>query len=83
MNAIDIDVIRDRLRRAGWSLGETACGPTWLVDGTNGENVILARAGTQLGAWRLAMAQAAAVGMVAGGRNVHDRQTGFRRPERG
>jgi hypothetical protein len=28
---------RDRLHRAGWSLGETCCGQRWQVDGENGE----------------------------------------------
>ena len=36
-------------------------GPAWQVDGRNGETVILARAATQTGAWRLAVEQAALV----------------------
>jgi len=39
-----VDECRDRLHRAGWSIGETAIGPdhalVWLVTGTNGENVL-------------------------------------------
>jgi hypothetical protein len=34
------------------------------VDGRNGENVILTRAGTQTQAWRLAVEQAAVTGML-------------------
>jgi hypothetical protein len=33
-----VDESRDRLRLAGWSLGETGFGSTWQVDGSNGEN---------------------------------------------
>jgi hypothetical protein len=33
---------RDRLQRAGWSLGETFFGQRWQVDGSNGENRLLA-----------------------------------------
>jgi hypothetical protein len=32
-----IDECLDRLHRAGWSVGHAAFGPTWQVDGTNGE----------------------------------------------
>src|SRR5262249_23961980 len=45
---------RDRLRRAGWSLGEAAAGAAWVVDGPNGENILLAVAATQEEAWRRA-----------------------------
>ena len=38
-----IDECLDRLHRAGWSVGHAAFGATWQVDGTNGENVLLAR----------------------------------------
>jgi hypothetical protein len=38
-----VDECRDRLHRAGWSIGETATGPdqalVWLVTGTKGENL--------------------------------------------
>jgi hypothetical protein len=37
-----VDDCFDRLRRAGWSVGETAYGTVWLVSGTNGENRIQA-----------------------------------------
>ena len=36
-----VDESRDRLHRAGWSLGETRMGSTWQVDGSNGENRLL------------------------------------------
>ena len=42
-----VDECRDRLRRAGWSLGETCFGATWQVDGANGENRLLAAGMTQ------------------------------------
>jgi hypothetical protein len=63
-----IDEIRDRLRRAGWSLGETVCGGIWRVDGRNGENVLLVRADAQLAVWKLALVETSALGMVADGR---------------
>lgn len=54
-----VDECRDRLHRAGWSIGETAIGPdqamVWLITGTNGENRIEARG----------RSQAEAVGMLA------------------
>jgi hypothetical protein len=55
----------DRLRRAGWSLGHTATAGLWQVDGTNGENVLIATAATLEGVYRLACVQAHAVGMLA------------------
>jgi hypothetical protein len=33
-----VDDPRDRLRRAGWSLGAACLGQSWQVDGGNGEN---------------------------------------------
>jgi hypothetical protein len=38
---------RDRLQRAGWSLGETCFGQRWQVDGSNGENKLLATGASQ------------------------------------
>jgi hypothetical protein len=37
-----VDESRDRLHRAGWSVGEIATATHWQVDGGNGENLILA-----------------------------------------
>jgi hypothetical protein len=49
-----IDECAARLHTAGWSVGETCfttnAGVVWQVDGTNGENRLLARAPTQAGA---------------------------------
>jgi hypothetical protein len=46
-----VDESRDRLHRAGWSVGETAVGPDhallWVVSGTNGENRIEGRGRTR------------------------------------
>jgi hypothetical protein len=60
------DESRDRLHRAGWSLGEIAFGPlaaeVWQVDGQNGENRLLARGRTQSEAWWCACLQAREVG---------------------
>jgi hypothetical protein len=64
-----VDECRDRLHRAGWSIGETAIGPdlalVWLVTGTNGENRIEARGRSQAEAWYRATLQAEVVGMLA------------------
>jgi hypothetical protein len=42
-----VDESRDRLHRAGWSVGDAAFGILWHVIGTNGENAIDAGATTQ------------------------------------
>jgi hypothetical protein len=60
-----VDESRERLRRAGWSVGEAAFGPLWHVNGTNGANLIDASAATQAGAWWAACVQAREVGMLA------------------
>jgi hypothetical protein len=59
-----VDECYARLHRAGWSVEDAAAGGRWLVTGTNGENLIRAVARTQTEAWRLAVEQAAAVGML-------------------
>jgi hypothetical protein len=56
---------RDRLHRAGWSIGEARGGDVWLVTGANGENVIVAEGQSQAEAWYRATLQAEAVGMLA------------------
>jgi hypothetical protein len=59
-----------RLRRCGWSVGDTAFssphGTTWLVFGSNGENLIRAMGATQSEAWAEAERQAREVGMLDG-----------------
>jgi hypothetical protein len=71
-----VDECRDRLHRAGWSIGETAIGPdhaiVWLVAGTNGENRIEARSRSQAEAWYQATLQAEAVGMLARPKSEED-----------
>jgi hypothetical protein len=59
-----VDESAERLKRAGWSVGEVATAAGWLVCGCNGENVIEARGSTQAEAWHRACEQAAAVGML-------------------
>jgi hypothetical protein len=46
-----VNECRDRLRRAGWSVGETGWTTTWLVTGSNGENRVHAEGQTQAEAW--------------------------------
>jgi hypothetical protein len=58
-----------RLRRAGWSVGDTAFhaegdGLVWLVTGHNGENQIEGRGATAAEAWRSALEQARLLGML-------------------
>jgi hypothetical protein len=61
-----------RLKRAGWSVGETAvlgaAGRRWLVSGVNGENVIQAEGDTQAEAWFRACQQAGSGGDAAASR---------------
>jgi hypothetical protein len=60
-----VDESRDRLGRAGWSLGEACFGGTWQVDGRNGENRLLGTGASQEEAWWHACCQARAVGLLA------------------
>jgi hypothetical protein len=63
-----VDESLDRLRRAGWSVGDTAFGPEhalrWLVTGNNGENVVHAEGATRAEAYWRACIQAREVGML-------------------
>jgi hypothetical protein len=60
-----VDYYADRLRRAGWSTGDACLDDgTWLVTGTNGENAIRARAGSQIDAWQNAAGQARLMGIL-------------------
>ena len=68
-----VDESRDRLHRAGWSVGEVGQGALWRVTGTNGENVISASAATQAEAWWGACVQAREVGMLAPAREEDSR----------
>ena len=60
-----VDESRDRLRRAGWSLGEACFGAAWQVDGTSGENRLLATGATQAEAWWRARLLARELGLLA------------------
>jgi hypothetical protein len=64
-----VDESRDRLHRAGWSVGEAAIGPAhalvWLVSGSNGENLLNVGGASQAEAWWRACVQAREVGMLA------------------
>jgi hypothetical protein len=61
----------DHLKRSGWSVGVAGLateggGIVWVVSGHNGENVIRAEGRTEAAAWRAAVDQARAVGMLRG-----------------
>ena len=60
-----VDGSRYRLRRAGWSVGETVGVAVWFVSGHNGENVIVAEGQSQAEPWDRATLQAEVVGMLA------------------
>jgi hypothetical protein len=60
-----VDESLDRLRRAGWSVGDTVNASGWLVTGTNGENRIHAEGRTRAEAWWNACVQAREVGLLA------------------
>ena len=68
-----VDESLDRLRRAGWSVGDVGTAEVWLVTGTNGENVVHALGRTQAEAWWRACEQARAVGMLAPAREGRQR----------
>jgi hypothetical protein len=57
-----------RLHAAGWTVGHVAVhstsGLVWIVSGTNGENRVEGRGGTQNEAWHNAVLQAEAMGMA-------------------
>ncbi len=69
----DIADALERLHAAGWSIGDTAFfdvergGIVHVVIGSNGENQIRAEGKTVAEAWRRALDQAGAVGMLPGG----------------
>jgi hypothetical protein len=69
-DAEDIAEAFNRLKRAGWSIGDaglaTEGGLVWVVAGRNGENVIRAEGASQAAAWREAVGQARAAGMLDG-----------------
>jgi hypothetical protein len=50
------DEALDRLRRAGWSVGDAVAGGTWIVTGSHGgENLIHATGATQAETWQRAV----------------------------
>jgi hypothetical protein len=69
-DARTIDGCAAHLYATGWSVGDTwfmtDAGIVWQVDGSNGENRLLARAPTQAGAWRLSCEQAASFALPSG-----------------
>jgi hypothetical protein len=61
----NVDDSRERLHRAGWSVGENATAAGWVVSGANGENRLLGEGVSQsAGCWR-ACEEARAMGMLA------------------
>jgi hypothetical protein len=70
-NLTPCDIAMLRLKRAGWSIGDTAFvgtkGSTWVVSGSNGENLIRAHGATHGEAWEEAIRQAREVGMLEAG----------------
>lgn len=58
----------ERLRRAGWSIGDSTQGPPhallWQIKGRNGENLIETTGKTPAEAWYKACLAAEAVGML-------------------
>jgi hypothetical protein len=69
-NLTPADTALIRLHRSGWSVGETAFsgphGSTWVVFGSNGENLIRATGATQSEAWTEPERQAREPGMLDG-----------------
>jgi hypothetical protein len=73
-----VDESRDRLHRAGWSVGEIVVGNRWMVSGNCGERVILAEGVGQAEAWWRACEQAMAMGLLAPPRGEDDDATPHR-----
>jgi hypothetical protein len=71
-----VDESLDRLRRAGWSVGDAAFGPehalVWLVTGNNGENVVKAEGRMRAEAYWRACVQAREGGMLAAAHPADD-----------
>jgi hypothetical protein len=70
MPTTDVECL-DRLRRAGWTIGDTAFRLddgrlVWLVSGQNGENLIRAEGATSAETWLAAVEQARLLGMLRG-----------------
>jgi hypothetical protein len=61
----DMEEARDRLNRAGWSIGDTGAENTWVVTGSNRTYSVSATGSTQEGAWRGACEQARGLGLLA------------------
>jgi hypothetical protein len=63
-----VEVMDERLHRAGWSIGDTALigppGLVWLVPGHIGENLVRAEGSTRAAAWWASCQQAEAVGRL-------------------
>jgi hypothetical protein len=68
-----VDDCQGRLHAAGWSAGGFATAPGWVVMGANSENAIRATGPTQSEAWRRAVGQARAAGMLG----AHCRRGGY------
>jgi hypothetical protein len=75
MNRLDPDYVQPsdealaRLHRAGWSIGDIAAhdgagGLSWLVWGSNDENLIRSEGATRDEAWDRVVEQARALGML-------------------
>lgn len=64
----EVDHAAADLYRAEWSVGSAAfvgpAGLVWIVTGTNGENRLHATGAMAVEAWRAALGQARAVGML-------------------
>jgi hypothetical protein len=65
----DSDDALARLHRSGWSIGDAAFhdgagGLSWLVWGSNGENLIRVEGATRAEAWGRAVTQARGLGML-------------------
>jgi hypothetical protein len=72
-----VDESRDRLHRAGWSVGEIATAACWVVSGTNGQNLLRAEGAGQAEAWWRACEPARAVGDAGAASNFSRQYLGF------
>jgi hypothetical protein len=67
----EVVVIVEQLHRAGWSIGDVSLrgeggGLVWIVLGRRGVDLLMVSGPTRLEAWRRALDQTPAVGMLPG-----------------
>ncbi|HMB04089.1 MAG TPA: hypothetical protein VKP69_10180 [Isosphaeraceae bacterium] len=68
----DVAALVEQIQQAGWSIGDVALrgeggGLVWIVLGRRGSDLLMVSGATRHEAWRRALDQASAVGLLPGG----------------